>query len=182
MTHRDENAQTTTDPKPAMGGELTLADLYLQAAGARAATIERFLWQADALPEPMAETLILAAVGIENAIVTAGLAEADCDRVLLVAALLTAEARRRDPRADEFAERALDELDHGDDVTGVAFRRETADSLAWACAVLRLAAIDPRSAADAAYQLELAAMCVRGAADLIAAADRATIFEAGRQA
>jgi hypothetical protein len=153
---------------------LTPDDLYEQIPGARAASIEDALRAAGSLPEPMAETLTLAAVALRWA-VSCGFDPEVRGHALLVAELLAAEARRRDPQADVFAECALDEMDSGDDVSGVMFLREAADSLAWACAVLR---IDP--AVDGVGQLP--AMCIAEAAGLIAAADRFTSFEAGRDA
>jgi hypothetical protein len=174
MTHRENNA---IELPGQLGCELTTQDLYLEIPRARAAIIESALREAGSLPEPMAETLTLAAVALRHA-VAAGFDPDVTGHALLVAELLTAEARRRDAEADAFAGRALDEMDSGDDTTGAMFLHESADSLAWACAVLRIGGAGHRSPRLAA----LAEMCVAEAAALLAAADRATIFEARRDA
>ena len=165
-------------------GDLSVRGLYLQLAGARAATIQQALWQTDALPESPAETLTLAAAELAY---VAGLTRADIGetaRAAAVARRLTAEAERHDPRARALAELALEEIE---DVaiydTDVSIVREAADSLAWACAVLRHMGERMREAEDGnADQLELAWMCLIEAADLHAAADRASVAEAGKEA
>ena len=175
MTHPEQHATDLLFTSCLESADrLTPDDLYEQIPGARAASIEDALRAAGSLPEPMAETLTLAAVGLRWA-VACGFDPDVRGHALLVAELLAAEARRRDPQADVFAELALDEMDSGDDVTSAMFLREAADSLAWACAVLR---IDP--ADDGVGQLP--AMCITEAAGLVAAADRFTSFEAGRDA
>ena len=116
---------------------LTPNDLYEQIPGFRAAAIENALRAAGSLPEPMAETLTLAAVALRWA-VSCGFDPVVRGHALLVAELLAADARRRDPQADVFAECALDEMDSGDDVSGVMFLREAADSLAWALSLIHI--------------------------------------------
>lgn len=171
-------------PADAQHGELSVRGLYLQLAGARAATIQQALWQSTGLPESPAETLTLAAA--ELAYVTGHMGAGVCEtaRAASVARRLTAEAERHDPRARALAELALEEIE---DVaiydTNVSIVREAADSLAWACAVLRHTGDGMEDAEDGnADQLELAWMCLIEAADLHAAADRASTTGAGREA
>ena len=165
-------------------GEISVRGLYIQLAGARAATIQQALWQTEGLPEPPAETLTIAAAELAyvSGVTNAGIAETA--RAAAVARRLTAEAERHDPRARALAELALEEIE---DValceTSVTIVREAADSLAWACAVLRHMGDGMEEAEDGnADQLELAWMCLIEAADLHAAADRASITGAGREA
>ena len=91
--------------------DLSVRQLYLQLAGARAATIQQVLWQTTDTPEPLAETLTLAAAGLAHVAgaTCAGLGE--MARSAAVARRLTAEAHRHDVRAGAFAERALSELE-----------------------------------------------------------------------
>ena len=58
-----ENTPSTIEEQPAA---LSVGRLYLQLASSRAATIESFLWQARDAPEPLAETLTLAAAGLAH--------------------------------------------------------------------------------------------------------------------
>ncbi len=165
-------------------GELSVRQLYLQLASARAWTIQQVLWQTDGQPEPPAETLTLAAAGLAHAAGSTCAGVGETARAAAVARRLTAEAHRHDPRAGALAEYALNELEHAErHETGVGLVREAADSLAWACACLRHIGERMQDAEDGnADQLELAWMCLIEAAELLAAADRASILEAGKEA
>ncbi len=165
-------------------GELSVRQLYLQLASARTATIQQVLWQTDDLPESPAETLTLAAAGLAHVagLTSAGIGETA--RAAGVARRLTAEAKRHDRRACALAEIALEEIEAAALYEpAVEMVREAADSLAWACAVLRHTGERLQSAEEGnADQLELAWMCLIEAADLHAAADRASVAGAGKEA
>lgn len=177
----DASRRGIADPKH---GNLSVRGLYLQLAGARAATIQQALWQTEGLPEPPAETLAIAAAELAHVTGVTSAPIGETARAAAVARRLTAEAERHEPRARALAELALEEIE---DValyeTSVTIVREAADSLAWACAVLRHLADGMEDAEDGnADQLELAWLCLIEAADLHAAADRASMTEAGKEA
>ncbi len=156
--------------------ELFVRQLYMELAGARAARLEQVLWQAAEMPEPIAETLTLAAAGLVH------VADATCPglgelaRAADVSRRLIAEAGRHDPRAAALAEQALLELEHVTDMDCIELAHEAAESLAWACAMLRRDGCRLEDSEDGnADQLELAWMCLIEAAELLMAADRAEI-------
>ena len=165
-------------------GDLSVRQLYLQLASARAATIQQVLWQTKGLPEPPAETLTLAAAGLAHVAGLTRFGVGETARAAGVARRLTAEAKRHDRKAGLLAERALDELEGAFlQETRVGIVRETADSLAWACAVLRHTGERLETTDEGnADQLELAWMCLIEAADLLAAADRASRAQSAREA
>ena len=158
-------------------GDLSVRRLYLQLANSRAETILSVLSTSRELPEPSAETLTLAAAALAHVSGTRWAPGSDeLPRAVAVARALTAEAHRHDRRAGAFAERALHDLEQDGPMSGTELLQESAESLAWAAAVLRfIAAKLEQSEEGNAEQLELAWMCLFEAADLLAAGDRATI-------
>jgi hypothetical protein len=154
---------------------LSVGRLYLQLAGSRAATIESFLLHASGAPEPLADTLTLAAAGLAHVSGAPHASVAETARAAAVARRLTAEAKRHDSRAGAFAERALAELETAP-LDRSELIGETAESLIWAAAALRREGARLENAEDGnADQLELAWLCLLQAADLLMAADRASI-------
>ena len=157
--------------------ELTLRQLYLQLACARAATIQEFLDRGVDLPDPPAIALTLAAAELAH---VAGATA----RSAAVSRLLIAEAMRYDHAAGALGEQALDELE----TTGPTVRHdlvhEAVDSLAWACAVLRHCGALLQDSEDGnADQLELAWLCLIEAAELLIGLDLRAVRtreEAGR--
>ena len=170
MSQNTSHAPTAEQPE-----ELSVGRLYMQLAAARAATIENFLWQTRGAPEPLADTLTLAAAGLAHVSGAPGASIVETARAAAVARRLTAEAHRHDARAGAFAERALAELETAPldraEVIG-----ETAESLVWAAAALRREGARLEAAEDGnADQFELAWLCLLEAAELLMAADRASI-------
>ena len=155
--------------------QLSVSRLYMQLAAARAATIESFLWQTRDAPEPLADTLTLAAAGLAHVSGAPGASIGETARAAAVARRLTAEAHHHDVRAAAFAERALSELETAP-LDRAELIGETAESLVWAAAALRYEGARLESAEDGnADQLELAWLCLHEAAELLLAADRASI-------
>ena len=118
---------------------LSVGRLYMQLAGSRAATIESFLWQTADAPEPLAETLTLAAAGLAHVSGAPGESIVETARAATISRCLIAEAHRHDVRAGALAERELAELktaplDHAELIG------ETAESLIWAAAALAASA------------------------------------------
>ena len=151
--------------------ELTLRQLYLQLACARAATIQDFLARSTELPDPPAIALTLAAAELAHVTVATA-------RSAAVSRLLIAEAARHDAAAAALSEQALNELE----TTGPTDRNdlihEAVDSLAWACAVLRHCGAQLEDSEDGnADQLELAWLCLIEAAELLIALDQVAIRE-----
>ena len=175
MRHHPEHQPTPVERLPE---DLTLRQLYLQLAVARAATIQDFLARSEELPDPPAIVLTLAAAELAHASGIAGEASDAAVRAAAVSRLLIAEALRHDPDAGALGEQALDELE----ATGPAARHdlvhEAVDSLAWATAVLRHHGALLQDSEDGnADQLELAWLCLIEAAELLIALDRAAIRE-----
>ena len=173
MRHNDPTS-TATEPRQ---DDLTLRQLYLQLACARAATIQDFLERSEELPDPPAIALTLAAAELAHVTANGAVTSATA-RSAAVSRLLIAEAISHDPAAGALGEQALDELE----ATGPTDRHdlihEAVDSLAWACAVLRhCGALLEDSEDGNADQLELAWLCLIEAAELLIALDQAAIRE-----
>jgi hypothetical protein len=155
--------------------QLSVGRLYVQLAASRAATIEGFLRQTSDAPEPLAETLTLAAAGLAHVSGAPGATIVETALAAAVARRLTAEAHSHDVRAGAFAERALAELETAP-LDRAELIGETAESLIWAAAALRREGARLETAEEGnADQLELAWLCLLQAADVLMAADRASI-------
>jgi hypothetical protein len=173
MAHHSPEEHPVIHDHPVEQADLFLTDLYRQLAHARSVIIEEAIADARDLPEPPAETLTLAAAALAH---IAGVPGATTPRASLVARRLTAEARRIDPRAGALAEGWLTELESIEPMIPAELLHETAESLAWASAVLRHLAAALVDALDGnAEQLELAWMCLTEAGALLMAADRIAV-------
>lgn len=161
--------------------ELTVRQLYLQLAVARAATIQDFLARSTELPDPPAIVLTLAAAELAHVAGTLGSEPGSTARAAAVSRLLIAEAGRHDDHAAALGEQALDELESAGHLERHDLVHEAIDSLAWACAVLRhLGALLQDSEDGNADQLELAWLCLIEAAELLIALDQVAISERGQ--
>jgi hypothetical protein len=158
--------------------DLSIEQLYLQLAMSRAATIQSIIEDSTELPDPPAIVLTLAAAELANVTAAAGVVPIATPRSVAVSRRLIAEATRHDPRAGALAECALSELEGGGPAARDELVHEAVDSLAWACALLRLCAEQLETSEDGnADQLELAWLCLMEGAELLIALDRVAIRE-----
>ena len=154
--------------------ETLLVDLYKEISESRTAVIELALADARQMPEAPAETLTLAAAALAH------LGGGASPHASTVSRLLTAEARRIDPRAGALAEDWFQELESAEPVPDKELLQEAADSLAWAAATLRHMARLLVDAEDGnAAQVELAWLCLDEAAILLMTADQVAVDERG---
>ena len=118
--------------------QLSVSRLYMQLAAARAATIESFLWQTRDAPEPLADTLTLAAAGLAHVSGAPGASIVETARAAAVARRLTAEAHHHDVRARGFRGACAVRAGDGAARSGRADRRDRrVTRLGGRCAPLR---------------------------------------------
>lgn len=169
------NRHLLTEPLPE---DLSVRQLYVQLAASRAATIKSIIETSTELPDPPAIVLTLAAAELAHVTAAAGAVPVATPRSVAVARRLIAEATRHDPRAGALAECALTELEDSELLSRDEVVHEAVDSLAWACALLRLRGEQLQTSEDGnADQLELAWLCLMEGAELLIALDRVAICE-----